>query len=83
MALTCRELIAILGDYCSGSLEVDLAVVAELHLLGCLDCSAYLKSYEETIRLSKVAFSSRDEDAPEELVRAILASTKRLKFFPS
>lgn len=72
MALTCRELIAILGDYHSGSLTVDLAVLAELHLLGCLECSDYLQSYEETICLSKLAFASFDESVPEDVVRAIL-----------
>ncbi len=72
MALTCQELIAIFGDYHSGSLAVDLAVLAELHLLGCLECADYLKSYEETIRLSKIAFASLDDGVPENVARAIL-----------
>jgi anti-sigma factor RsiW len=79
--MTCREFIDFLMEYFSGELSVSERAEFERHLAECLDCSAYLKSYEETIKLGKAAFADPDapvpQDVPEELVQAILAGRRR------
>jgi anti-sigma factor RsiW len=83
MALTCRELIELLGERLSGDLAPGLRASVDAHLLGCAECTAYLRSYETTIRLAKEVserFSPGAADAPDDLARAILSglSKKRL-----
>ena len=76
--MTCREFVAFLMAY----LDEDLpdAEHAEFgrHIDRCPDCVAYLRSYEETVRLGRVACEDPEgpvpEDAPEALVQAILAA---------
>ncbi|HEX8202309.1 MAG TPA: zf-HC2 domain-containing protein [Isosphaeraceae bacterium] len=76
--MTCREFVEFLDEYLSGELPGSVRSDFELHLEGCADCMAYLRSYEETIRLAKAIGaepeSSVPEKAPEELIRAILAA---------
>lgn len=76
--MTCREVIDFLMEYLSGELSASERVEFEQHLADCPDCTAYLRSYEETIKLGKAVFADPDApvppDVPEELVRAILAS---------
>jgi anti-sigma factor RsiW len=83
MALSCRELIEILGEYHSGALDANLTGQVEAHLWECSECTAYLRSYEETIRLSKGAFARRHEavsqEPPEDLVQTIVRSALRSK----
>lgn len=83
MALSCRELIEILGEYHSGALDAHLTGQVETHLWECLECTDYLRSYEETIRLSKGAFTRRHEvvsqEPLEDLVNAIVRSVLRAK----
>jgi anti-sigma factor RsiW len=84
MALSCRELVELLGAYRDRSLVLETTTAVEAHLLGCEECTAYLASYEETIRLSKSAFARHDEaERPEpsdELVHAIVSSALRSKY---
>ena len=72
--ITCREFNGFLIDYRSGDLTLDERARFETHLAECSHCVAYLRSYEETIRLAKGAFSHLDdamtEDVPDGLVRA-------------
>jgi len=79
--MTCREFIDFLMEYLSGELSARERAEFERHLADCPDCSAYLRSYEETIRIGKAAFADPDapmpQDVPEELVRAILVSRRR------
>ena len=79
--MTCREVIDFLMEYLSGELGASERAEFEQHLADCPDCSAYLKSYEETIKLGKAVFADLDapvpQDVPEELVQAILASRRR------
>jgi predicted anti-sigma-YlaC factor YlaD len=83
MALSCRELLELLGEYRDRSLDGETHVAAEAHLLECEECVAYLRSYEETIRLSKSAFARRhdtvSQEPPEDLVDAIMRSARRAK----
>lgn len=74
VALTCRELIELLGEYHSGELAPGLRVSADAHLLDCTECTDYLRSYETTIRLAKASGRSSPEppDSPDDLVQAIL-----------
>jgi anti-sigma factor RsiW len=75
--MTCRELVAFLMEYLSGGLPDTDRAAFEEHLAECDACVAYLKSYEETVRLGKAAFMDLDnpvpDEVPEELVHAILS----------
>src|SRR5262245_58592603 len=74
--MTCREIIDVLIEYLSGELSAGERAEFERHLADCPDCTEYLRSYEETIKLGKGAFADPDApmplDVPEELVQAIL-----------
>ena len=76
---TCRELIDFLADYLSGELPAAERTEFERHLAMCPPCVAYLKSYEQTIRLGKRACAGTDEKPPEELIKAILAARSKQK----
>ena len=78
--ITCRELIDFLADYFDGALGDEQASDFQRHLARCVSCRAYLATYEKTIRVEKGALRYDDtanEDAPEDLIRAILASRER------
>jgi len=79
--MTCCEVIDFLLEYLSGELSASERAEFEQHLAECPDCAAYLKSYEETIKLGKAVFADPEapvpQDVPEELVQAILASRRR------
>lgn len=76
MILTCRDFIGFLADYLSGAVPADQRADFDAHLAVCPSCVAYLKTYEETIKLGKMAFGHPDDqvppEVPEELVKAIL-----------
>jgi anti-sigma factor RsiW len=75
--LSCREFVDFLMDYQSGELPVGQRAVFDEHLAECPNCTAYLHSYQHTVRIEKVACGCGDPapaDAPEELIRAILAA---------
>jgi len=79
--MTCRDLVDFLMDYLSGELPPLQRTAFEEHLRDCPRCIAYLKSYQETVKLGRDAFRDRDEevpdDVPEELVQAILAARRK------
>jgi anti-sigma factor RsiW len=75
--LTCREFVEFLMAYLSNELPAGQRAVFDKHLGDCPDCTAYLRSYEQTVRLEKLACGCGDPppaDAPEDLIRAILAA---------
>ncbi len=80
--MTCQEFITFLLEYVSGELSASERDKFEAHLAECPDCLAYLKSYETTIKLGAAAYADADldqavpQDAPEELVQAILSARK-------
>ena len=76
---TCQELLDFLGDYIAGDLPAAQRAEFEHHLAKCPPCVAYLKTYEQTIRLGKCACSNVDEKPPEELIKAILAARSKQK----
>ena len=78
--LTCQEMTDFLADYLDGSLALAERHVFDKHLADCPECTAYLQSYAETIRLAR---QTREDDTlpvavPDELVRAILAARHRM-----
>lgn len=79
--MTCRELIEFLMDYTSGMLPAEQRAEFERHLSLCPPCVAYLKTYEQTVRLSRDAMHVCDDGpahpAPEELVRAVMAAKRK------
>ena len=81
--MTCREVNEYILDYRSGHLSPEECACFEAHLARCSHCVASLRSYEETVRLAKGAFSHSNEampaDVPDELVRAILAARPRVQ----
>ena len=71
--MTCREAIEFMIDYLDGTLTPPTREAFERHLALCVYCVAYLRTYEQTIRLAGRSFSN-DIQVPEEMVQAILAS---------
>ncbi len=75
--MTCREFVDFLMAYLDGELEAARHGVFEDHMGECPSCHEYLVTYEDTIRLGKLACSEGDElpeDVPEKLIAAILAA---------
>lgn len=80
--LTCRELADFLLQYLEGELPAEQRAEFEEHLEDCPPCVHYLESYETTVQLEKEAAREPEdalppEEAPEALVRAILAARER------
>jgi len=76
--MPCKELIGFLAEYLEGSLDPKVRAEFEHHLSLCPPCVAYLKSYTQTVQLSKAAFEeSPPPPPPEDLVKAILEARKR------
>lgn len=81
--LTCRDVVEFLAAYLDGELEPPQRHAFETHLAKCDDCVVYIRSYEETVRLGKSAFSKLDEPAegsvPRGLAEAILAARRKAR----
>lgn len=79
--LTCRELIAFIGDYLDGSLAADERASFEAHLEVCPHCVDYLSEYRVTVRAGRAAYRDPEgpvpDEVPEELVQAVLATRRR------
>ena len=72
--MNCREFTEFLNEYLDGSLADHERDVFDEHIGECPDCRAYLQSYRHTIRLCHEANEPVPAEAPEDLVRAILAA---------
>jgi anti-sigma factor RsiW len=79
--MTCREFVDFLLEYLCGELSARERAEFQRHLAECPDCSTYLRSYQETVKLGKAVFADPEApvppDVPEELVQAILASRRQ------
>ena len=53
--MTCRDAIAILGDFLANELGPKDRARLALHLAGCKPCRAYLRTYRRTRRLANRA----------------------------
>jgi anti-sigma factor RsiW len=68
-ALTCHEVIEIIGDYLEGALSADDRRRVEEHLAICDGCTTYLEQMRETIRLTGML---TEEQIPEDQKRDLL-----------
>ena len=75
--MTCRDVIEFLMDYVSGGLTEAERQVFDEHLAICPPCIAYLKSYQDIVRLGKDACADPATPVPEDVVQAILAARKK------
>jgi anti-sigma factor RsiW len=73
--MNCRDVIGFLMDYIDGVLESAERTEFEKHISICHSCVAYIKTYQQTIKM-EIASRIEDVTIPEELVRAIMASRK-------
>jgi anti-sigma factor RsiW len=78
--MNCREFVDFLMSYIDGELDDEPTRVFEEHMRRCPPCEVYLDTYRETIQLGRFACTDGDgpppEDAPEQLVQAILAARR-------
>ena len=76
--LTCREVLDFLVDYSDGQLGDAARREFDRHLDVCPSCVAYVKSYQTTIELEKLAAADSvagcGTGVPESLIKAILAA---------
>jgi anti-sigma factor RsiW len=63
-------------DYLDGELAEAKRLIFEEHLSECPACVAYLQSYAITVKLTHAERETRPNEAPEDLIRAILAARK-------
>jgi anti-sigma factor RsiW len=79
--ITCHELIDFLHLYLEDGLPEERRMEFDRHLAVCDACRAYLRQYEEAIRLGRAAFADAEapppEDTPEELVQAVLKARRK------
>lgn len=79
--MNCNELITeFLADYVDARLDVETLADFEHHLDVCPSCVDYLRAYRDTIALATAAGRTTPpnlDDAPEELIAAILATRRR------
>jgi anti-sigma factor (TIGR02949 family) len=72
--LTCHQVIALLVDYVDGTLPESTALALQEHLADCPECTAFLQTYEATIRLTR---SLRQEEIPPEVQRRLFGFLRR------
>lgn len=77
--LTCRQIIDFVQAFLDGELPPRERTIFELHLTICPDCVNYLRSYQATQTLTKLAAEDESEMSPmpEGLTQAILAARKK------
>ncbi len=78
MILTCAEIDQFIVDYLDRKLPLWQRFKFRFHLLLCPKCRAFLDGYHKTVEIEKRLASSPEgptvEEAPEELICAILAA---------
>ncbi len=77
--MTCKELIAFLMDYLDGDLPDEEMRHFDEHIGICPECTDYLESYKETVRVGKMICQpdgGLPADIPEDLVTTILAARR-------
>ena len=57
--MTCRDAIAVLGDYLETALGPSAGTEIEAHLRDCDECQAYLNTYRRTSELTRAFLISR------------------------
>lgn len=51
--LRCRDIVELLGEYLDGDLDPVTAEALKAHLADCRECMAFIKTYRETVRLTR------------------------------
>jgi anti-sigma factor RsiW len=79
--MTCQELTDFIMAYLDRELDDETRRSFERHMAVCPSCVAFVRSYEQTVRLGKQAFDCppdqpAERHAPEDLVKAIIEATK-------
>jgi anti-sigma factor RsiW len=78
--MNCQEFVDFLMSYLDGELDETVRAVFDAHLGGCGACRGYMDDYVKTIELGRTACRDAEgpvpEDAPPELVRAILEARR-------
>jgi anti-sigma factor RsiW len=79
--MRCRDFVAFIIDYLEKTLPEAQCLEFDRHMSDCPACVAYLRSYQETIRLERTLCYRPDdtllENVPEDLVQAILAAKRK------
>jgi len=57
--VTCRDAIALLGEYLEATLGASAGKEIEAHLRDCDECQAYLNTYRRTSELTRAFLVSR------------------------
>jgi anti-sigma factor RsiW len=78
-SLTCQELVAFLDDYIAGAQEPPVREEFDRHLAECPECVRYLRTYQETVRLTRSGRADEEpvEPPPQALIDAILAGRRK------
>jgi anti-sigma factor RsiW len=71
---TCEDETALIADYLSSSLSLQVTAAFEKHLQVCPDCVAFLTTYKKTIEATR-AFLKAQPARPRELVLQPAAGT--------
>ena len=66
--LTCEQITDLLNDYINQEMDETLRAAFERHLQNCADCTAFLKTYRQTMHVTQTL---RYEEVPEEMLTRI------------
>jgi anti-sigma factor RsiW len=72
--LRCRDIVDLLDEYLDGALDRADAAALEAHLVGCQDCTAFIRTYRGTVRASR---QLRESQLPPELRARLLTFLQR------
>jgi hypothetical protein len=70
--VTCRDAIAVLGEFLANELSPKDRARLALHLAGCRPCRAYLRTYRKTRQLAQRAGAVEMPDEMKHRVRSFL-----------
>ena len=73
--MTCRDAIALFGDFLGKELGPRDRARLALHLAGCRPCRAYLRTYRKTARLAGRAATAEMPEEMKKRLRAFLVET--------
>ena len=81
--MNCREFVEFICAYREGELRGEVLLEFEKHVSACQPCVEYLRDYGSVIALAKDAYSNPEsevpDEAPKELVQAVMAAIRRQK----
>jgi anti-sigma factor RsiW len=79
--LSCRDVLEFLAEYLDQELDPVQRRAFDAHLAECDACVAYIRSYEQALRLGATAFdeieANADPQVVKRLVEAVLAARRQ------